>query len=84
MSIRNLLLTICLLEALALYICDRGMKKNRSEGVTDDRVRWAPLYWEDASLFTARGNAFRRAALVTMILLVLTFLALAIVTPVGA
>lgn len=59
------------------------MKVNRAEGVSWDQVRWAPLYWERPELFTGRGNAYRRAAQVTMVALIITSLVLAWVAPIG-
>lgn len=83
MTWANILITACMVEALAMYLFDRGMKKNLADGVTLDHVRWAPLYWESPELFTDLGNAYRRAAQATMIFLILTFLALGIVAPIG-
>jgi hypothetical protein len=75
----NLLLSIFVAEGILLYVFDRGMKTNRAEDVTEDMVRWAPLYWEKPALFTSRGNVYRRLAVGTIVLMFLTAITIAVI-----
>jgi hypothetical protein len=77
-SLQSYLIAALVVEGAALALCDRGMKRNRAEGVSEDEVLWAPLYWEKPELFTPRGNVYRRGALLTMVLGIVTLLGVAL------